>query len=148
VPPLRERRDDMLPLARELLADAALRMRRKIVGLAPDAADQLLDYEWPGNVRELEYAMERAVALARGSRVEVEDLPEEIRRAAPAAPVIKGKVRPLEDVEKEHILAALGQNGGNQTHTAKQLRIGSATLYRKLKSYGLIGNSRTFKSPL
>jgi two-component system response regulator HydG len=58
-----------------------LRMKRKIAGLAPDAADQLLRYEWPGNVRELENAMERAVALARGSRVELEDLPEEIRQA-------------------------------------------------------------------
>ena len=85
VPPLRERRDDILPLARVLLADAALRMKRKISGLAPRAADQLLRYEWPGNVRELENAMERAVALARGSRVELEDLPEEIRQALPEA---------------------------------------------------------------
>ena len=85
VPPLRERRDDVLPLARVLLADAALRMKRKISGLAPGAADQLLRYEWPGNVRELENAMERAVALARGSRVELEDLPEEIRQRASQA---------------------------------------------------------------
>ena len=85
VPPLRERRDDILPLARVLLADAALRMKRKIAGLAPGAADQLLRYDWPGNVRELENAMERAVALARGSRVELEDLPEEIRQALPEA---------------------------------------------------------------
>ena len=85
VPPLRERRDDILPLARVLLADAALRMKRKIAGLAPGAADQLLRYDWPGNVRELENAMERAVALARGSRVELEDLPEEIRQAVPDA---------------------------------------------------------------
>ena len=83
MPPLRERRDDILPLARVLLADAALRMKRKITGLAPGAADQLLRYDWPGNVRELENAMERAVALARGNRVELEDLPEEIRQAFP-----------------------------------------------------------------
>ena len=139
VPPLRERRDDVLPLARVLLADAALRMKRKISGLAPGAADQLLRYEWPGNVRELENAMERAVALARGSRVELEDLPEEIRQAFPMPVATRGTVRPLDQVEKEYILAALELNGGNQTHTAEQLRIGSATLYRKLKSYGLIG---------
>jgi DNA-binding NtrC family response regulator len=53
-----------------------------------------------------------------------------------------GKVRPLEDVEKDYILAALELNAGNQTHTAEQLHIGSATLYRKLKSYGLIGGKR------
>jgi DNA-binding NtrC family response regulator len=101
-----------------------------------------LRYEWPGNVRELENTMERAVALARGTRVEFEDLPEEIRQAFPAPLVSKGKVRPLDEVEKEYILAALELNGGNQTHTAEQLRIGSATLYRKLKSYGLIGKKR------
>jgi DNA-binding NtrC family response regulator len=145
VPPLRERRDDILPLGRVLLADAALRMRRKISGLAPDAADQLLRYGWPGNVRELENAMERAVALARGSRVEVEDLPEEVRHAFPRPVATKGSVRPLEEVEKEYILAALELNGGNQTHTAEQLRIGSATLYRKLKRYGL-GSPKTSSS--
>jgi two-component system, NtrC family, response regulator HydG len=142
VPALRERRDDILPLARVLLADAALQMKRKITGLSPDTADQLLRYEWPGNVRELENGMERAVALARGTRVELEDLPEEIRHAVTAPVATKGKVRPLDEVEKEYILAALELNAGNQTHTAEQLHIGSATLYRKLKSYGLIGKKR------
>jgi two-component system response regulator HydG len=142
VPALRNRRDDILPLARVLLADAAFRMKRKISGLAPRAADQLLHYEWPGNVRELENAMERAVALARSERVELEDLPEEIRQALPKL-VVTGPVRTLEDVEKEYILAVLELNGGNQTRTAEQLHIGSATLYRKLKSYGLIGVAST-----
>ena len=137
VPPLRERRDDVLPLGRVLLADAALRMKRKISGLAPEAADQLLRYEWPGNVRELENAMERAVALARGSRVEVEDLPEEVRHAFPRPVATKGSVRALDEVEKEYILATLELNNGNQTRTAEQLRIGAATLYRKLKRYGM-----------
>jgi DNA-binding NtrC family response regulator len=142
VPPLRERRDDVLPLARVLLADAALQMKRKIAGLSPSAAGQLLRYEWPGNVRELENTMERAVALARGSRVELEDLPAEICQAFPSPLATKGKILPLDQVEKEYILAALELNGGNQTHTAEQLHIGSATLYRKLKSYGLIGKKR------
>jgi DNA-binding NtrC family response regulator len=135
VPPLRERREDVLPLARVLLASAALRMKRDITGLSPGAADQLLRYTWPGNVRELENAMERAVALARGSRVELEDLPEDVRQAFPRALATKGAVRPLEDIEKEYILAALEANDGNQTQTAEQLEIGSATLYRKLKRY-------------
>jgi two-component system response regulator HydG len=142
VPPLRARRDDILPLARVLLAEAALQMKRKISGIAPNAADQLLRYEWPGNVRELENTMERAVALARGSRVEFEDLPEEIRQACPAPLATKGRIRALDEVEKEYIIAALELNDGNQTHTAEQLHIGSATLYRKLKSYGLIGKKR------
>jgi len=123
-------------------------MKRKISGLAPEAADQLLRYEWPGNVRELENTMERAVALARGSRVELEDLPEEVRQAFPVPAVARGPVRPLVEVEKEYILAALELNGGNQTRTAEQLRIGSATLYRKLKGYGLIDARPTRSRPV
>ena len=141
VPPLRDRRADILPLARVLLADAAVRMGRKISSLVPHAVDQLLRYEWPGNVRELENAMERAVAMARGSRVDIEDLPEEIRQAFPR-PVVNGEVvQSLSDIEREYILAVLELNDGNQTRTAEQLKIGSATLYRKLKKYELIGKS-------
>ena len=137
VPPLRDRRDDILPLARLLLADAALRMGRKITSIAPSTADQLLRYEWPGNVRELENAMERAVALARGTRVELDDLPEEMRQLLPRPVLNGGGVQPLSDIEREYILAVLELNDGNQTRTAAQLQIGSATLYRKLKKYAL-----------
>ena len=142
VPPLRERREDILPLARVLLAGAAVWMNRKITGLAPGVADQLLRYEWPGNVRELENAMERAVALAPKSRVEFEDLPEEIRQTFPKPVASEGTVRPLDEIERDYILAALDLNNGNQTHTAAQLQIGAATLYRKLKSYGKIAGER------
>ncbi len=143
VPPLRDRSEDILPLARVLLADAALRMGRKIAGLVPRVADQLLRYDWPGNVRELENAMERAVALARGRRVDLDDLPEEVREAFPKPVVNGGAVQSLKEIEKEYILAVLKLNDGNQTRTAAQLRIGSATLYRKLKSYGLIRGRHT-----
>jgi DNA-binding NtrC family response regulator/predicted hydrocarbon binding protein len=142
VPPLRERREDILPLARVLLASAADWVKRKFTGITPSAADQLLRYDWPGNVRELENAMERAVALAPGSRVELEDLPEEIRQAFPRPAATIRTVRPLEEVEREYIIAALDLNGGNQTRTAEQLKIGSATLYRRLKAYGMIGRTR------
>jgi len=139
VPALRERREDILPLARVLLAASAQAMKSRIAGIAPAAADQLLRYTWPGNVRELENAMERAIALAPGTRVESEDLPDEVRQAFPRPVPTEGAVRPLEEVEKDYIIAALALNHGNQTHTARQLQIGAATLYRKLKSYGLIG---------
>jgi two-component system, NtrC family, response regulator HydG len=82
--------------------------------------------------------MERAVALARSTRVELADLPEEVRRALPMPTSKHGEVRPLEEIEKEYILTTLERNHGNQTHTAEQLKIGSATLYRKLKRYGVI----------
>lgn len=142
VPPLRERRDDILPLARVLLAEAAMRMSRDCSSFAPNVADQLLRYDWPGNVRELQNAMERAAALARGDRAELEDLPEEVRSAPGKARVSGSAVLPLREVEKEHILAALDRFGGNQRLTAQQLGIGSATLYRRLKQYGLLDKDR------
>jgi DNA-binding NtrC family response regulator len=117
-------------------------MKRKVTGIAPEAADQLLRYQWPGNVRELENTMERAVALTRGERVELEDLPEDIRHAIRKPMATTGAVRPLDEIEREYILAALELNDGNQTNTAAQLEIGSATLYRKLKSYGVLGKGR------
>lgn len=138
VPALRYRREDILPLARALLADAAERMGRRITGLSAAVADQLLRYSWPGNVRELENAMERGAALTPGDRVELEDLPEEIRAVAPSPVFDATTVRALRDVEKDYILAVLGWNDGNQTRTAAQLGIGTATLYRKLKSYGVL----------
>lgn len=142
VPPLRSRKDDILPLARILLTEAARSMRRKLSGLSTAAADQLLRYAWPGNVRELANAMQRSAALALGDRVEVTDLPEEVRHAVPRGNGVAGAVRPLDEVEKDYILAALEQNGGNQARTAEQLRIGSATLYRKLKQYGRLHRQR------
>ena len=135
VPPLRDRPEDILPLARSFLGETARRMGRKLTGFTPRAADQLLRYEWPGNVREVQNAIEHAVALAAGGRVEVEDLPEELRVAMPRPRPI-GRTRPLEDVEREYILAALEGAAGNRTRAAADLGIGLATLKRKLQRYG------------
>ncbi len=147
VPALRERRGDILALAHTLLAEASLRLKRQVVGLSEEVIEHLQRYGWPGNVRELENVMERAVALARGHRVEVEDLPEEILRTRSVPMASPSVVRPLDEIEKEHILAALAFNGGNQTHTAEQLCIGQATLYRKLKSYSLMSNGAARTRP-
>ncbi len=135
IPPLRERREDILPLARLLLAEASERLERKVLSFAPEAADQLLRYGWPGNVRELSNAIERAVALCEGTRVEQDDLPEEVRSAPPSF-LPGSSPRTLEDMEREYILAVLARNEGNRSRTAEQLDIGLATLYRKLKQYG------------
>jgi two-component system, NtrC family, response regulator HydG len=136
VPPLRERRDDILPLARTFLQSAAARMQRKIASLTPRAANLLVRYAWPGNVRELENAIERAVVLCKGSRIDAEDLPEELSLTIPVA-FAPGEVRPLEDVERDYILAVLRANDGNKAKAAEQLKIGTATLYRKIKRYGV-----------
>jgi DNA-binding NtrC family response regulator len=109
--------------------------------LSAEALDLLADYDWPGNVRELENAMERAVALGHANLIELDDLPAEVRNAIPI-PSVSGSVRPLGEIEKDYILAVLDLNGGNQTRAAGQLGIGSATLYRKLRSYGVVRGTR------
>lgn len=137
VPALKERPEDILPLARVLLADAAVSMARRITGLSPSAERQIRHYDWPGNVRELENAMERGVALAPGECIEVEDLPEEVRRAngVPVAEPVgtAGAVKTLAEAERDHILAVLRLSEGNRAHAAEQLSIGLTTLYRKLR---------------
>jgi len=137
IPPLRERRDDILPIARQVLAETALRMKLPVSGFTPAAADQLLRWGWPGNVRELQNVVERALVLARGTRVELEDLPDEVRNATPGigAPGIAPAARTLADVERAHILSVLESVDGNRTKAAAILDIGSATLFRKLKDY-------------
>ena len=136
VPPLRERRDDILPLARTFLDTTAARMGRKASGFTPAAAQQLLRYGWPGNVRELENAVERATVLATRSRIDVDDLPQEVGLAVPDA-FVPAEAKTLAEVERDYITAVLRATGGNRTKAAVLLGIGPATLYRKLKAYDL-----------
>ena len=138
VPPLRERREDILPLARELLASTAARTKSKATSFTPAAIDQLQRYAWPGNVRELENALERAAVMTRGTRIDVGDLPAEIAGAV-ASSWTPGDKRSLKQVEKDYILAVLEAQGGNRTKAATQLEIAPATLYRKLAEYGVTG---------
>jgi two-component system, NtrC family, response regulator HydG len=132
VPPLRDRREDILPLARQLLTGAAKRLGRKSLAITPDAANLLLRYAWPGNVRELENALERALALVQSDRIGIEDLPPEVG-AAPSVIAPDGAVRTLAEVERDYIAAALRASGGNRARAAESLGIGAATLYRKLR---------------
>ncbi len=137
VPSLRKRREDILPLARLLLAEAALQMKRPVDGLTSPAADQLLEYSWPGNVRELANAMERAVAVAKTNRVDLGDLPPQVISVAP--PVLRqGETRLMKDVERDCILNALEKTDGNRRKAADLMGLGVATLYRKLKAYKLL----------
>jgi transcriptional regulator with PAS, ATPase and Fis domain len=141
LPPLRARREDVLPLASSFLRSAAVQMGRSVTGFTPAVGELLLRHDWPGNVRELENAMERGVALAGGALVDVGDLPDELRgeqRSAEARPPAEWGTRTLAEVEREHIMAVLERHGGNRVHAARALQIGEATLYRKLKRYGMV----------
>ncbi len=136
VPPLRTRKEDVLPLARLLLADASNRLKRPMEGLSGPVADHLVGYSWPGNVRELSNVMERAVAVATTNRVVLEDLPPELRSTVPSVVLVPpGAIRRLEEIERDYILAVLDAKAGNRTQAALTLGIGAATLHRKLRAY-------------
>ena len=134
VPPLRERPEDLRFLIETILSAVSRRMRRNVSGYTTAALDRLLRYTWPGNIRELENAIERACAITDADLIDLHDLPEEIRQHH-SLDVDDKHIRPLQEVEREYILAALQHNRGNRTRTAEQLRIGPATLFRKLKRY-------------
>ncbi len=133
VPPLRERQDDILPLARRLLAEE----RSELRGFTRAAKEQLVSYGWPGNVRELQNVIKHGAALATGPEVDAEDLPEEMSRESsearsPTAP--SSALRSLAEVEREHILRVLDACGGSQTEAARVLGVARNTLWRKLRS--------------
>jgi two-component system response regulator HydG len=142
VPPLRDRREDILPLAHAFVRRNCATYHCGPCSLSARALDRLLEYSWPGNVRELEHAMERAVVLAEGKpRIEEGDLPPEILTGADIPPADDANL-PLAEVERRHILRALAYNGGSRKETAKSLRIGTNTLWRKLRAYGVAAEGR------
>jgi transcriptional regulator with PAS, ATPase and Fis domain len=138
VPALRERREDILPLAHRFSRRACAEFACGPCSLSAEVLDRLLAYSWPGNVRELEHAMERAVVLAEGKpKIEVRDLPPEIVLGQ-EAPVDSASL-PLAELERVHILRVLQRFGGNRKETARALGIGANTLWRKLRKYGVLG---------
>jgi len=136
IPPLRERTDDILPLARCFLETFAKSIGKKISGFNFKTSDLLLSYEWPGNIRELHNAIEHAVVLTRTTQIKPEDLPAEIRNT-PCKPSTQNGIKPLESIEQDYILSAFHLLNNNKARTAKELGISLATLYRKLKEYGI-----------
>ena len=138
VPPLRQRREDVLPLAHAFVRRNCDTYHCGPCSLSARALDRLLAYPWPGNVRELEHAMERAVVLAEGKpRIEEGDLPPEILTGEDV-PLTDDALLPLAELERRHILRVLAHHGGSRKETAKTLGIGTNTLWRKLRAYGVL----------
>ena len=137
LPPLRERREDIEPLARHFLAITARRMKKDLRDIDDSALQTLLEYDWPGNVRELENVIERAVILARGGLITTALLPLGARRETfPAATQVAPLVS-LDNIERQHITAILKETGFHKSRAAEILGISRKTLDRKIADYGL-----------
>jgi DNA-binding NtrC family response regulator len=141
LPPLRERREDVLILARHFLG-AADNEDGSAKALTKDAESILTEYDWPGNVRELENALERAVVVAKGDAIAPVDLPDRVCDA-PSDPLVADQLPAnptMEVIERAYIQWVLRAEGGNKTRAAEVLGIDPSTLYRKLNRYGLNDN--------
>jgi two-component system response regulator HydG len=140
IPPLRERKQDILPLVEHFLSRLT-RANNMEKTFNEDATKALVDYGWPGNVRELENCIERTWALSSGSVMAFPDLPSYIKNSHEkkvAEAAVSPSIQPLVDVERKAILAAIEQAHGDKLVAARLLGIGKTTLYRKLKAYAQI----------
>jgi len=138
VPPLRERRMDIIPLAEHFLRMYSSKMNKEMLQISPEARQVMLKYDWPGNVRELENAIERAVVLAQNDTLLPEDLPVSNQFQHPN--ILRQASRgqwDLKRLEKEYILNVLTECSENHSQAAKRLGIARNTLWRKLKEYDI-----------
>ena len=136
LPPLRERREDIVPCARYFVAELSRRRGRHYELSAP-AVSMLLDHDFPGNVRELQNAIEWAATMCAEGLIEPAHLPEAIRERPPRVSDAASPVRTLDQHEKELIARSVVQHNGNLTEVAKALSIGRTTLWRKMREYGI-----------
>jgi DNA-binding NtrC family response regulator len=141
VPPLRERREDIPVLIDYFLKKHTKNTSRLITGLTPETRKLMVDYSWPGNVRQLESAIERAILLAEGDKITLEDLPTEVRQDA--GPAAEGTFKlpaegiNFEDVERNLITQAMEQTDYNITKAAKLLGLTFRTLQYRLEKFGI-----------
>jgi DNA-binding NtrC family response regulator len=136
LPPLRERRDDILPLANAFLKRFAAQANRDIRCFKPEAIERLTAFDWPGNVRQLQNEVQRTVLLCEGNEVAVTDLSVANAKVGNADGADTSFTL-LEGVERNAIIQTLKETGGNKLETAKRLGIGRQTLYNKIKAYGI-----------
>ena len=137
LPPLRDRRDDLLLLIDHFLTEMAAERGMEVKALSAEALDAVMVYEWPGNVRELQNALEHSMVLTKGSLIEPQHLPERITRQK-KEPLVAERAQPnpqLDLIERAYIMFVLQAEGGNKTRAAEALGIDPSTLYRKLSRY-------------
>jgi transcriptional regulator with PAS, ATPase and Fis domain len=145
LPSLRERKDDIPLLALHFMTVNAEKIGKNIQSMSKDYMDMLLKHPWPGNIRELKNVIERSVILTDSTELTPDTLPKEFATSSQGkltldtngTSEVPGELSDLKSVEKQHILRMLDHADGNKSEAAKKLDIGLATLYRKLKEYGL-----------
>ncbi len=150
VPPLRQREGDVLTLAQHFLERFSAQNRSRVKSFASTAAEKLSAYPWPGNVRELQNCIERAVALARGEQIGLDDLPEKVRDFKASRVIVEtddpSELLPMEEVERHYIHRVLEALGGNKTMAAQVLGFDRRTLYRKLERSSANGERKKVQS--
>jgi len=134
LPPLRERHEDIQPLADHFLRQHSTRYRQSLQDFTKEARDVMLRYSWPGNVRELDHVIERAVLMSTSSMVTAFDLALQSGREMSAARIDEMS---LEEVERLLISKALARFGGNANRAAEALGLSRSALYRRLQKYGM-----------
>ena len=156
LPPLRERREDIPLLVSHFVRKFDARLRKNVTGIQPEALNVLLEHPWPGNIRELENVIERAVLFCDGDALRASDLPSELHRTPEPPHAVTSAARPaaatspaatdglkeqvkaaMSRLERELIVKALEQTGGNVTHAARLLKISRKGLQLKMKELGL-----------
>jgi DNA-binding NtrC family response regulator len=138
LPPLRERRDDIMPLANSFLKRFAAQANRTVNDFSLDAKDRLTSYDWPGNIRQLQNEIQRAVLLCEDDEVRASDFSvSNIRTSITPTGELDSNFTLLESVERNAIIQMLKETEGNKLETARRLGIGRQTLYNKIKAYGI-----------
>ena len=136
LPALRERTDEIAPLAEMFISKYSEKYRRQVCGLTPEAASLLKGHSWSGNIRELQNCIEKAVILSEGSVLTEADIELQQGSTPSSGPAMSGN-ETLEEAEEKAIRAAMARFGGNLSMVAKSLEISRPTLYAKLKKYNI-----------
>ena len=137
LPPLRDRREDIVPLATAFLKRFAAQANRVITGFTPAAGDMLRRFDWPGNVRQLQNEVQRAVLMAEDKVIDIADLAITVSHAPDVGEAEAGNLTLMEAMERNTIVQMLKETRGNKLETAKRLGIGRQTLYNKIKAYAI-----------
>jgi len=143
MPPLRERREDIPLLVKHFVDEFSAQYRHHVSGVARDALAKLMEYDWKGNVRELRNAVEHAFVTVQGDRIMLLDLPLEVRDYQPTSGKENLSSRGDQNLtgeqleEKEQIIQALEETGGNKAAAARKLGVSRVTMWKKTKKYGI-----------